>query len=183
MLWLLALLLDPTSTGIFVAGDTLVRLSAPLMMAVSNVFFPRAARAIAAGDRAGVRSLAGRSAFALATATAIVAVVFVVAGERALAALYGPAYGGQGLVVSLLAVAMVADALETVATNALMALDRSQVVFVANLAGTPLALAIAAALVPVVGIVGAAWASLLARCATSVVMWVMFWKQSRGTSP
>src|SRR5207245_2674547 len=58
LLWLLVLLLDPTPTGIYVACDTLVRLSAPLLMAVANVFFPRAARAFAKGDMFEVRRLA-----------------------------------------------------------------------------------------------------------------------------
>jgi O-antigen/teichoic acid export membrane protein len=180
VLWLLALLLDPSSTGIFVAGDNLVRLSAPLMMAVSNVFFPRAARLIAAGDLPSVRRLAGRSAIVLAAATAGLALFFVLTGDRLLPALYGGAYAGQGAVVAVLAVAMVADALETVATNGLMALDRSQIVFSANMAGTALTLVIAAVLIPGVGIIGAAWGSLLGRCMTSAVLWAMFLKHTLG---
>jgi O-antigen/teichoic acid export membrane protein len=178
VLWLLALLLDPSSTGIFVAGDNLVRLSAPLMMAVTNVYFPRAARVVASGDLPGVRRLAGRSAVILAVATAVLALFFVVAGERVLGFLYGGAYGGQGLVIALLAIAMVADALETVATNGLMAIDRSQIIFAANLAGTVLTLAIAAVLIPSIGIVGAAWGSLLGRCVTSAVLWAMLFKHT-----
>jgi O-antigen/teichoic acid export membrane protein len=178
VLWLIAILLNPASTGIFVAGDNFVRLSAPLMMAVSNVFFPRAARMIAAGDLSRVRRLAARSALVLAAATAVLALFFVLAGDRLLSVLYGGAYAGQGAVVAVLAVAMVADALESVATNGLMALDRSQIVFTANMAGTALTLAIAAVLMPGVGIMGAAWGSLLGRCATSAVLWAMFLKHT-----
>jgi O-antigen/teichoic acid export membrane protein len=78
----------------------------------------------------------------------------------------------------VLAVATVADALESVATNGLMALDRSQIVFSANLGGTLLTLAIAAMLVPGVGIMGAAWGSLLGRSVTSAVLWAMFLKHT-----
>ena len=68
------------------------------------------------------------------------------------------------------------DGLETVATNGLMALDRSHVIFVGNLAGTVLTLTIAALLVPTWGIVGAAWGSFLGRCVTSALLWARFWK-------
>jgi O-antigen/teichoic acid export membrane protein len=135
---------------------------------------------IAGGDLTGVRHLAGRSAVVLAAATAVLALVFVLAGEQVLAVLYGGAYSGQGVVVAILAGAMVADALETVATNGLMALDRSHIVFAGNMAGTALTLAIAAALIPGLGIVGAAWGSLLGRCVTSAVLWAMFLKHTLG---
>src|SRR5262249_50066735 len=148
VLWLLALLLDPTSTGLFVACDTLVRLSAPLLMAVANVLFPRAAGAFAKGDLFEVRRPAPHAAGALGSATALLFVLFVWFGDTALAKLYGPAFGAQGGVLGLLALAMVADALETVATNGLMALDRSHILFVANLVSTALTLAISALLVP-----------------------------------
>src|SRR5262249_12264792 len=119
VLWLLALLLDPTSTGIFVACDTLVRLSAPLLFAVANVFFASAARAFAQGDLSEMRRLARQTAAGLGTATALLCGLFVCLGDPALATLYGTAYSAQGTVVSLLALAMVADALEIVATNGL----------------------------------------------------------------
>jgi O-antigen/teichoic acid export membrane protein len=174
VLWLLALLLDATSTGIFVACDTLVRLAAPLLMAVANVFLPRAARAFAQGDVAEVSRLARRTAAGLGMATALLAVLFICCGEFALAALYGDAYAGHGTVLSLLALAAVADALEIVATTGTMALNRAHAVFTINTMGTVLTLAIAALLVPTFGVVGAAAGSLVGRWVIAIAMWAMF---------
>jgi O-antigen/teichoic acid export membrane protein/2-polyprenyl-3-methyl-5-hydroxy-6-metoxy-1,4-benzoquinol methylase len=179
VLWLLAFLLGPTSTGTYVASETLVRLSAPLLLAVTSVFFPRVALAYAAGDLAAVRQLARRTASALSAATALLFVLFVAFGEPALAMLYGAAYGAQGAVLSLLALGAVADSLEIVATNGLLALDRSEVNFVANLVGTVMTLTLSALFAPSWGIVGAAWGSLVGRCVTAAVLWVMFWRLSR----
>jgi O-antigen/teichoic acid export membrane protein len=179
VLWLLALLLDPASTGLFAACETLVRLSAPLLLAVSNVLFPRAASAYATGDLLEVRRLARQAAAVLGTATALLFVLFVLFGELALAKVYGAAYGALGAVLFPVALAMVADGLEIVATNGLMALDRSYDVFVANLLGMGLTLAIAALLIPRWGIAGAAWGSLLGRCGTSAFLWARFLLLSR----
>ena len=81
--------------------------------------------------------------------------------------------------LTLLALAMVADALETVATNGLLALDRSRTIFVANLIGTVLTLGLAAVLVPAWGIAGAAWGSLVGRWVIAAVVWAIFWRLTR----
>jgi O-antigen/teichoic acid export membrane protein len=182
VLWLVALVLDPASTGLFAACDSLVRLSAPLQMAVASVFFAKAAGASARGDMFAVRRLARQAAGRLGTATGLLFVLFVWFGGPVLAKLYGAAYGPQGGVLSLLALAMVADALEIVATNGLMALDRSHILLVANLVSTLLTLTIAALLIPGWGIVGAAWGSLLGRAGTSALLWAMFLKGTRASN-
>jgi O-antigen/teichoic acid export membrane protein len=179
VLWLLALLLDVTSIGIYVACETLVKLSSPLMIAVANVLFPSAARAYAHRDTQRVRHLVFQSAAFLGIATTLLCGLFVWFGDPAMTRLYGEAYSGLGAIVSLLAFAMIADALDTAAANGLLAIERPNVTFVANLLGTVIMLATSAVLVVRWGIVGAAWGSLVGRGVTSAVQWVAFMQLSR----
>jgi O-antigen/teichoic acid export membrane protein len=180
VLWLLALLLDATSIGIYVACETLVKLSSPLMMAVANVLFPSAARAYANRDTLQVRRLVFQSAVVLGMATTLLCGLFVWFGEPAMTKLYGEAFSGLGAIVSLLAFAMIADALDTAAANGLLAIERPNVTFIANLLGTVIMLAVSAVLVVKLGIVGAAWGSLVGRGVTSAVQCTAFVQLSRG---
>lgn len=174
VLWLLALLLDTTSAGVYVASESLMRLSAPLMMAVASVLVPSAARAFAKGNTSEVRRLVHQSAAVLGIATSLLCGLFLLFGGIVLSKLYGDAFSDQGMVVSLLALAMVADALEVAATNGLLAMNQPRTIFLGNLLGAVIMLAISGALVPWWGIVGAAWGSLVGRSVTSAVQWVAF---------
>ncbi len=180
VLWLLALLLDAASIGIYVACETLVKLSGPLMMAVANVLFPSAARAYANRDMSEVRRLVFQSAAVLGTATTLMCGLFVWFGDLSMTRLYGEAYSGLGAIVTLLALAIIADALDTAAANGLLAIEQPNVIFIANLLGTVIMLAVSAVLVVKLGLVGAAWGSLMGRGVTSAVQWAAFVQLSRG---
>ncbi len=176
LLWLVALMLDATSTGIYVACDTLMRLATPIMMAVANVLFPSAALAFAEGDLPKVRGLVNKAALVLLLATSPFCVAFVFFGEPMLAKLFGEAYGGQGTVMALMAMVAITDALDTGAANGLLAIDRANVNFFAMLLGTVTMLVLASVLAPRWGLVGAAAGLLVGRSLTSTVQWLAFFR-------
>ena len=178
ILWLVAFEMDATWTGIFAACDILTRMTNPLLYSVANVLLPNAARASATGDTAQVRQLVFHAALVLFMSTVPLFLLFLLCGDPMLAKLYGDAYSGQGIVVAILALAGIADALDTAATNGLLAIDRPNASFVASLIGTIIMLAIAALLVPAWGIVGAAVGSLVGRSITPALQWLAFLRQT-----
>ena len=86
---------------------------------------PKAARAFAAENTAEVRRLVRRSATLLGVMSLLLAPPLMFLGD-AISLVCGKAYSGQGVVVSLLAIAMIADALEIAASNGLMGINRSE---------------------------------------------------------
>ena len=180
VLWLLALLLNDVATGIFAACDTLVKLSGPLLLAAANVLFPKIARASAENNFDEIRRITRRTATIVGCATALLFVLFALAGERALTLIYGASFSSHGALLTLLALAVVADGLEMVAANGVLALGHSHAMFVINLVGFVFTLAITAALIPRWGLMGAAWGSLLGRCVTAGLMWATFSRRTLG---
>ena len=182
-LWLVALMTDLMSTGIYAACETLVRLSTPLPIAVANVLFPTTASAFAQGDVLKVRRLVRRSAALLSAAAVPLCVAFVLFGAVLLTMLYGEAFTGQETVLSLLMLSAITDAIDTAASNGLFAIGRPNVHFYAALAGTLIMLALSVELIPRWGLVGAAQGRLVGRCVTSSVQWVAFFRLSSRLSP
>lgn len=176
--WLLVALLDATQTGLYVACDIIVQLANPLLMAVSSVLIPSASRAFADGGPARVRQLVLRATVVLSGATTLLCIILMIFGDRILSTLLGGAYGGLGVVVSLLAVMVVAEALGFAASNGLWAIERPNLNFVANLLSLVVTLGIAAMLTPHWGIVGAACGALAGRVVASVVQVIAFLRLS-----
>lgn len=181
--WLVALMTDIISTGIFAACETLLRLSTPLPMAVANILFPTTASAYAQGDLSKVRRLVRRSAAVLSAGAVPFCLLFTLFGAVLLTKLYGEAFAGQGTVLSLLALGAITDAIDTAASNGLFAIDRPNVHFYATLLGTVIMLAVSAALIPRWGLIGAAQGRLVGRCVTSSVQWVAFFRISNRLLP
>ncbi|MEX0679226.1 MAG: lipopolysaccharide biosynthesis protein [Pirellulales bacterium] len=182
-LWLVALLMDITSTGIFAACEVLVRLSTPFPIAVANILFPSAASAYAQGDTSKVRRLVRQSAAVLCAGALPFCLLFALFGAVLLTKLYGNAFAGQGVVVSLLALGVVADAVDTAASNGLFGIGRPNVHFYATALGTMITLAVSVVLIPRWGLIGAAQGRLVGRCFTSGVQWVAFFQLSNRLAP
>ncbi len=181
--WLVALMTDLMSTGIYAACETLVRLSTPLPIAVANVLFPATASAYAAGDVPKVRSLVRRSAAVLSAGAVPFCLVFMFFGAYLLTKLYGEAFAGQATVLSLLVLSAITDAIDTAAGNGLFAIGRPNVHFYAALAGTLIMLALSVVLIPHWGLVGAAQGRLVGRSVTSGVQWLAFFRLSDRLLP
>jgi O-antigen/teichoic acid export membrane protein len=180
LIWLVALLMDTTTTGIFVACDTLVRLWSPLPLAVANILFPSASRAFAKGDTAEVRRMVNHSTLLLIAASLPFSAFLALLGDLVVTTLYGNEYSGYGLVMGMLGMTAVADSIDTGAANGLFAIHRPNVHVIANLLGTVVILLVAATLIPEWGLVGAAAGSVTGRVVTSTMQYALFLRLTRG---
>jgi O-antigen/teichoic acid export membrane protein len=183
LLWILVAVLGSTWTGVFAACDTIVRLSNPSIIGVRNMLYPSAARAFSKGDLGEVRRLVLQSAQVLLLVTGLACLFFALFGNFLIAKLYGDQFSGYGSVVTLLALAVVADALDAAAASGLVALERPNLIFACNVVGTLIVLALSAVLIFKAGILGAAWGSLLGRCVQSALQWITFLRLLHRLSP
>jgi O-antigen/teichoic acid export membrane protein len=174
LLWILVGILGSVWTGVFAACDTIVRLSNPAIIGIRNMLYPTAARAFAKRDLDEVRRLVLQSAQLLFLFTALAGVFFALFGNLLISRLYGAEFSGYGTIVTLLALGIVADALDAAAASGLVAVERPNVSFVCNVVGTVIVLALSAGLVLRFGILGAAWGSLIGRLVQTVLQWVTF---------
>jgi O-antigen/teichoic acid export membrane protein len=172
--WLLALTLGVEATGAFAALTTLVALANPLIIGLGNFLMPATAHVFAGSGPEGVWRLAVRTTRGLVAALALFCLLVALAGNWALTLLYGERFGGQGLAVTLMALAAAVAALGIGAEHALRSMDRPRAVLLANLLALATTLALAAWLVPAHGLVGAACSLLAGNLVGCFVRWSAF---------
>jgi len=177
--WLLALVLSTAVTGVFFACETLVLLANPLLMGVANVLVPGAARAFAQGGASAVRRVVHRATLLLGALTTILAVLFIVLGNRFLGLVYGDDFSGHQALITLLALATLAEALGTASYNGLWAIERSGAGFAASLLGLAVMVGVAAVAIPLWGICGSAWGLFLGKTVASLFQYLAFRKYVR----
>lgn len=137
-------------------------------------YLPHLTRLIAADDRSGAARLAERTARITAGMGYGAALAVIVFREPVISALFSGAYlSGAGTLVLLLASAVIA--LQTgVMGQTLIALGRNMAVTVINIGLVAVGLAMNAALIPLLGMPGAGWASVTAVAFSGVLQacWV-----------
>ncbi len=170
--WLLAWRVGVTATGVYAACASLAGLMNPILLGMNNVLLPRVAMAFAEGAHAAVRRLSRKALALVVGPTATIAVGLVVCAPRLLSLLYGPSYAPYYHVAGVLAIATVLNAVGLAANLGLLAMERSEIGFVAQLAGLCAAVAAALALIPYFGIAGAACGALLGTAVTAAVLLV-----------
>jgi O-antigen/teichoic acid export membrane protein len=131
LLWLLAIWSDAGSAGVFAACIQLAMLPNPFLIGLTIILTPRAARAVARGDRAELARVVGRSTLALSLGMLAFTAGLSLFGDQLLAVLYGAAYSGHKWVVVLLALGRFATGVGLIVDQGLFALERSRVSFTA----------------------------------------------------
>ena len=122
--WLLAAVHGEAETGEFAACATLVGLSNLFVMGLSNFLTPKTAHAFA---RRGVPALRGVLRKAMLLSMGVLGSLCVAAfflGDFVAGILFGPEYTNTGMVITVLALATLADALVLTASTGLWAMDR-----------------------------------------------------------
>ena len=103
--WLLALLLSVKAAGLYAACASIVCLTNPILLGLSNVLIPRTARAFGRGGYDELRRVTRESLFLLTGLTGIAGVILIVFGEMFLTLLYGTDFASGQLVITILTVA------------------------------------------------------------------------------
>jgi O-antigen/teichoic acid export membrane protein len=173
--WLLPLLVGMTETGVYAACTSIASLANPLLTAFRNILTPRAVLAFKEGGGANLCRQAVRDALVLAGGMSLFCVAILFGGEILMQVVYHePEYGGQGHVVTVLAVAMMAMAAGAPASNALASMERPQAIVLATSVGTVVTLAATWILSVKLGLLGAAYGFLAGNVAGAAARWAAF---------
>lgn len=158
---LIAVFLGRTQTGLYAGAARIAELIRMLPAVVENVMLPRVAHAAHQGDRSAMKSLLHDAALLMVVPGGLLIALFVGAGEHIMRALLGPDYLGAGHVVAILAAAEIAVFIGATYQMACLALDRRTLLLWSTVIGGIVNVAINLALLGSLGIVVAAWASLI----------------------
>ncbi len=94
-LWILALMHDTTATGAFAAASSIVLVSNPITMGITNLLTPQAARARQRGGVPAVGRVVTRTTLLLAAVIALFCLALTLVGDQVLQLLYGAEFAGH----------------------------------------------------------------------------------------
>jgi O-antigen/teichoic acid export membrane protein len=158
--WFVAALRGAAETGVMAACNTLVGLANAVVLGLSNSLTPQAAQAYATGGTAELRRVLWKTAALFVSTLGSFCVVAYVAGDALAVTVYGENYAGIGGIVAAYALSLLAASLAITAGNGLCAMHRPSANVTADVAALVSTIAAAAALVPGLGVPGAAVASI-----------------------
>jgi O-antigen/teichoic acid export membrane protein len=175
MYWLLTLLMGSPSTGVYAACMSIACLANPVMTGLNNALAPRAVVALNEGGRARLRREAVRDAMLLGATMSLFCLVLIFFAEGVMSLLYhGPEFAGQGKIISMQGLGLLASAIGFPASFGLTILERPQAVFWAGSFGVLLTVMIGLGLMTQWGLLGAACGFLAGSVAGAVGLWVAF---------
>lgn len=173
--WMLPLLISMAETGVYAACNSIASLANPLLTAFRNTLTPRAVLAFKEGGGAQLRRQASRDALLLVGVMALFCLVIVIGGDSLMRVVYhSPEYVGQGHVVTVLALAVMAGAAGAPASNALASMERPRAIVLATSVGTVVSIAVIWTLSLKWGLLGAAYGMLAGNAAGSLSRWTAF---------
>jgi len=160
MPWALAWLHGTDATGLLAACATLAGFANVLVTGLGNQLTPEAATAFAARGPAGLRLVLRRSTAVFAATLGTLSLAFLLAGNRLMVLVYGHEFAGAGPILVVLALATFVSSIELVAGNGLWAMELAQANFVADVASLAVSVLAAICMLPFLGALGVALATL-----------------------
>jgi O-antigen/teichoic acid export membrane protein len=158
-----------TQVAVFAAAEELGRSVVGVRYAFDNVVSPMLSEALRSGDRQRARYVLRLTTRWVTSAAAPIAVtLFVLRSD--LLALYGPGFSSGILAMALLLLGHLINSVLGLTGHALLMIGRSDVFFWDNAAVTALHLLLSLALVPRMGVTGAAIASLSSALAMQLLL-------------
>jgi O-antigen/teichoic acid export membrane protein len=174
MPWVVAFTHGEAETGLLGACSTLVGLSNTFLQGLCNFLSPRAAQAFARGGLAELRSVLLKTAALFSATLGLLAVAAFMFGEQAAMLVYGPQFAGSGLLIGVLSLSVLANSVGVTAGNGLWAMERPSANFVADLCSLGVVIVATLALVPPLGPLGAAIATLAGTSSDALVrLWIL----------
>ncbi|MCC7275890.1 MAG: lipopolysaccharide biosynthesis protein [Alphaproteobacteria bacterium] len=159
---LISQLLTPTDLGLYVAAMAIATIPAIPAVTLGNVAYPRIA---SIADRGPVTERYLRLSVALA---AVIALLLVLAGDRLVAVLYGPAFAPAVPILGWYAAGAVAMAARAILAQAVKAAGRPGLTLQAEMLGLAVDVVALLVLLPRIGVVGAAVAYAAMQGAATV---------------
>lgn len=183
MPWIVVAACGEMATGMLAACATLIGLANMFIVGVANYLTPKAARTYANDGLDALCRLLAKTAVTFAATLGAFALLVLVAGDYAAVFIYGPDYAGAGVIMTIYAVEMLATSMGFTVGAGLWAMERPSANFAADVCTLTVLLIAAACLVPPLGIVGAAVASLLGTTTGTLVRFLTFMRLIVSVNP
>ena len=173
--WLSMIVLGAAATGVYAACMSVVAISNPLISGLNNILTPRAVLAWKSEGSTGLRRQAVWDALFLGAAMSCFSVLLFAAGDGMMHLLFkGQDYAGQGHTVTVLALALLAQAVGTPASSALANMERPHAIVWAGLFAAVVTVPLVWFLMMKAGLLGAAYGFLVGNIAGAAGRWLAF---------
>jgi O-antigen/teichoic acid export membrane protein len=169
MPWLIVIWLGPAATGVYAACDAILRFANPIIVSVSNVITPRAAIGHNDGGKAELRRIVWNTSALLSLFLLAFSALLVVAGKWLLNESFGGDYAAHGNALVVLGISQLVAKLSLAPGRALLVLDRATANLRAEAAGLVTTFVAAILLIPVFGLLGAAFSQLAGSVALAFI--------------
>jgi O-antigen/teichoic acid export membrane protein len=156
--WLVALLADTATAGLYAACMAVAALASPLLIALSNIMVPQIVREEELGGVEAVQLYVRRATIWMVPCMGAYAALLCAVSGAIVPWLYGPEFNGTGHTLVVLAISQVFLGLGVPSARALMALRRADHVFWAQLLSFAMTIVLSVPLIVWLGAVGAAYA-------------------------
>ena len=173
MPWLILRAHGVVATGALAACAQLANITSLYVLGVTNVLLPQAATALAQDGLEGLRGVLRHTAWVVIGPLAPFCLLVFLTGDLAVVFIYGPAFVGTGLVLTLLTTSVLMNGLGSIAGNGLYAMQRPHANLVADLCVLLVTVALSLWLLASHGVTGAAVATLGGVAAGVVARWVI----------
>jgi len=160
MPWLVVIWLGPSGTGVYAACDAILRFANPIIVSLNNVLTPRLAIALKKGGKAELNRIVWQTNGLLSLFLVMFCLLIVVGGKWIMHGSFGSDYSGYWAALVVLAISQFIDLLSLASSRALMVLNLARVNLYAESFGLAISLIAAVLLIPIYGILGAAFANL-----------------------
>lgn len=175
MHWLLYLNVSAPATGLYAACISLVDFSNPLLLGISNYVGPRAASARAQEGAAGIGRVVARTTLLLCGITVVYGLLLTMFGDQLLTVLFGTEYAADTWLIAAVAWGMCCTALAIPASEGLSVIERPQLTMLAGVAALAISVGLAWWLLPTIGLLGAAVATLAGSATSMALRKTLFW--------
>ena len=174
-LWITLFLAGTIAAGVYTASTTIVAFANPLLFGYFNVLLPKLALTLKKEGVVSVRRQALLAASLLAGIMGVFTLAIFVFGGAVMQLLFqGEHYSGHGELLTVLALASLAGAVGVPASLALSAAGHAREVAGITAFTVALHVTLVAVLLPVWGLLGAAYGMLLAEAVGGAGRWIAF---------
>jgi O-antigen/teichoic acid export membrane protein len=152
------------------------------LMGVGNFLSPRAARAFANGGIPALQKVLWQRGTLCASALGLASLLAFTIGGPIAGVVYGPEFADCGPIMGLLSLAALANSLGMTAGNGLCSMDRPGANLWADVGTLAISLAAMLVLIPLLGTLGAALATLVTMTADAAMRWFILCRTMRTGS-
>ena len=171
--WLLAAAAGVEGTGFFAAVVTLAGVANIFNTGMANFLTPRAAKVYVEEGAQGLRRVVIRISLVFLVAVGAFGALLALFGEQIAVELFGDRYAGLQTAITIMAIAILCDSFDIVASNGLFVLEKIKANFWIDVVLMIVSVAAAVLLILPFGFIGAVWTSLIISLTSALLRFVL----------